>query len=455
MEKQLAGVFASFCAFGSGGHAKAELDNAKFAKMCRDTGILDRHFTPTDADLIFSKAKPRGGRTIDFHVFRQQVVSEIARRKRIPEPAVVEMLCGGGGPASSGTVAESVALHDDRGTYTGVYKHGGPSTTDLDTADLYFIANRQEADVRGVVSPHHQPSVRTPRTRSRSGSRSRAVADAMAASASDVQHTPQRGEPDPLLQQLGGAREIAAIVSTLQSLQARGVPLLGSAISRLHAAASSSSAQPHTHTAGQLSSYSPKPLSHDPSPPRDLGHHPARAIDPAAASPPRSGSMSRRSQSASGMRGEGARVLEELFNSFCAFGAGQRGSAEMDGAKFVKLCRDTCIIGRRFTTTDADLVFSKVKPKGGRTIGFSIFYRHALPEIAARKACSVEQLIQSMRGGPQSTGTIAEPVALHDDVDGYTGVYARGGPSSVDLQTSDLAYITNRAPADVRGIQQQ
>lgn len=32
----------------------------------------------------------------------------------------------------------------------------------------------------------------------------------------------------------------------------------------------------------------------------------------------------------------------------------------MDGARFVKLCKDCGIIGKGFTVTDADLIFSKV-----------------------------------------------------------------------------------------------
>jgi p25-alpha len=33
---------------------------------------------------------------------------------------------------------------------------------------------------------------------------------------------------------------------------------------------------------------------------------------------------------------------------------------EIDGPKFVKLCKDTGLIDRRFTVTDADIVFAMV-----------------------------------------------------------------------------------------------
>ena len=34
-----------------------EMDGAKFAKLCRDTKLLSRGFTPTDVDLFFAKVR--------------------------------------------------------------------------------------------------------------------------------------------------------------------------------------------------------------------------------------------------------------------------------------------------------------------------------------------------------------------------------------------------------------
>ena len=34
---------------------KDEMDNARFAKLCKDCGLYDKQFTTTDADLIFVK----------------------------------------------------------------------------------------------------------------------------------------------------------------------------------------------------------------------------------------------------------------------------------------------------------------------------------------------------------------------------------------------------------------
>lgn len=65
--------------------------------------------------------------------------------------------------------------------------------------------------------------------------------------------------------------------------------------------------------------------------------------------------------------------LYEVFVAFASFGAGRAAKAEMDGAHFVKLCKDTGLIDRAFTTTNADLIFAKVKAKGDRKILFEAF----------------------------------------------------------------------------------
>ena len=53
--------------------------------------------------------------------------------------------------------------------------------------------------------------------------------------------------------------------------------------------------------------------------------------------------------------------MEEVFKSFCAFGAGKDNVAMMDNAKFAKLARDLKLLDKKLTATDVDIIFSKVK----------------------------------------------------------------------------------------------
>lgn len=42
------------------------MDGKTFAKMAKDTKILDKHLTATDIDLIFAKVKDKAARKINF-----------------------------------------------------------------------------------------------------------------------------------------------------------------------------------------------------------------------------------------------------------------------------------------------------------------------------------------------------------------------------------------------------
>jgi hypothetical protein len=80
----------------------------------------------------------------------------------------------------------------------------------------------------------------------------------------------------------------------------------------------------------------------------------------------------------------------------------------------------------------------------------------ALELAAHKRGCSALELAHRVAavGGPSAADgcTIAEPVRLHDDKATYTGVYARGGPTTVDADPSSLAAVCDRSAADVRGV---
>ena len=56
----------------------------------------------------------------------------------------------------------------------------------------------------------------------------------------------------------------------------------------------------------------------------------------------------------------GGENVEQVFQSFCAFGAGS-GVAMMDNAKFAKFFRDLKLLDKKVTATDVDIIFSKIK----------------------------------------------------------------------------------------------
>jgi len=125
-ESQLLEAFCMFC----GSEAdKGQMDGRQFAKMTRDTGLINKKFTSIDTDIIFAKVKAKALRKIDFHQFLA-AVDHIAATKKVPVSNVVSKIVSAGGPKIGGTRTTQVRLHDDKRGYTGVHAKGGPSTVD-------------------------------------------------------------------------------------------------------------------------------------------------------------------------------------------------------------------------------------------------------------------------------------------------------------------------------------
>jgi len=139
-------VFKSFTA------DQPEMDGRTFVKFCKDSGLLDKSMTQTDADLIFTKCKGKGARKITFAEF-ETALTHVAEKRKCTVEELKEKICSSTGPQYKGTVADEVRFHDDKSTYTGVHQHGGPTTTDegrVQFNDLSQICDRSSASVRGV-----------------------------------------------------------------------------------------------------------------------------------------------------------------------------------------------------------------------------------------------------------------------------------------------------------------
>jgi hypothetical protein len=135
--------------------------------------------------------------------------------------------------------------------------------------------------------------------------------------------------------------------------------------------------------------------------------------------------------------------LQKNFEAFASFGTAP--SKDMDNSHFSKMLKECKIIGKSFTSTDADLLFSKVKAKDARKITFNDFKDRAIPEIAAKLKKTNEQIQEMIaNGAPKSSGTKAEAVRFHDDKSTYTGAAKQGGPTNVDRNAGSLAGVVDR-----------
>mmetsp|Transcript_145750 Transcript_145750/g.265475 ORF Transcript_145750/g.265475 Transcript_145750/m.265475 type:complete len:893 (-) Transcript_145750:266-2944(-) len=141
--------------------------------------------------------------------------------------------------------------------------------------------------------------------------------------------------------------------------------------------------------------------------------------------------------------------IEAAFKIF--LGANRYNLTRIDGATFVKGCRDCHLIGAHLSVTDADLLFARLAHGIGGKRGLDLHqFRAALDSIAMKKGTSTEELcigIQSS-GGPVSHGTTkAQTVRFHDDKSQYTGVHRHDGP---DVGRKAGGHLPRFAHSDLR-----
>ncbi|XP_075868494.1 tubulin polymerization-promoting protein family member 3-like [Nelusetta ayraudi] len=90
--------------------------------------------------------------------------------------------------------------------------------------------------------------------------------------------------------------------------------------------------------------------------------------------------------------------VETAFQKFAVHGDTSAAGKEMNGKNFAKMCKDCSITdGKNVTTTDVDIVFSKVKSKSARVVTFEQF-NQALTELAPKrfKGKSQEEALQQL-----------------------------------------------------------
>jgi hypothetical protein len=84
LEKAVRQCYVGFCQFGAGrtnsGNITMELDGTKFNKLAKECDLIDKKFTSTSVDMIFSKVKPKGSKKISYELFLE-ALRHIAEQK--------------------------------------------------------------------------------------------------------------------------------------------------------------------------------------------------------------------------------------------------------------------------------------------------------------------------------------------------------------------------------------
>ena len=117
---------------------------------------------------------------------------------------------------------------------------------------------------------------------------------------------------------------------------------------------------------------------------------------------------------------------------------------QLESRQFMKLCRESGLCTGPASAAAVDLCFTKAKQRNVRKLGFSEFLV-ALAMLAQEKGLpesKVMSMVAAVEGPRRNSTTTAEFCRFHDDKSTFTGVYARGGPSSKDAP--NLAMLVSR-----------
>lgn len=404
----LQAVFMDFANYGGGQGNRTDLmDGAKWAKFCRETGLQNKKsFTSVQVDLVFSKVKAKGERKIDFEEFKD-AISMVAEMKGLTFDGLCKKITEKGGPQSSGTKAEYNKFADPK-TFTGAY------------AAMVGLAVRQRAkadptwkdkleDVRPTASLREafkafcsfgkgNPDQMEGKTWAKMMRDCNIFDKKFTPTSADIIFSKAKPKGERVIRIQDFCKALQLVAQEKGLAYEEIVQKITSAGGPSSSGTKADSVKFHDDKSMYTGAYAANVgASKDAKVRTDWKSTRERPVAP--------------------------KGLKSVFNAFCTFGGGSVGM--MDNAKFAKCCTDCGILDRKFTSTDADIIFMKVKAKNERKIYFEDFlWALLLISEAKNKAFDIiaDMIISS--GGPASSGTIADAVKFFDDKSLYTGAYA-------------------------------
>nr|KAF6503162.1 tubulin polymerization promoting protein family member 2 [Molossus molossus] len=113
-----------------------------------------------------------------------------------------------------------------------------------------------------------------------------------------------------------------------------------------------------------------------------------------------------------------ASEAEKTFRRFAVFGESSSTGTEINNKNFSKLCKDCGIMdGKTVTSTDVDIVFSKVKAKNARTVSFQQF-QEAMKELGKKRFKAqnpdeaLENIYKLMEGKDPATSGVTKATTV-------------------------------------------
>eukprot|EP00605_Chrysophyceae_sp_TOSAG23-4_P000114 GSChrysophyteH1.ASY1.ANO1.124.1 assembled CDS len=439
------------------------IDSARFLKLMKDGKIFDKHFRYCDIDVIFSKHQDK--RRLNIEAFKACLL-EIALKKMVNVSEIITKLesLAETGPSLSGTYAEQTRLHDDKTTYTGVYKAGGPSTVNYENPTMAALCDRTKraTSILGKYAVKSSGKVKPSISDTTSVNRSFKEQQHLKEDPDiDVYDGPNCGIDSSKFNKLcvdaglfdkSFTRSDVDILFTKHRSSARKMNFEGFQNAMLEMAfkkgiqlgklldsvAPLAIEGPHNHgTIAEANRF-----YDDQSTYTGVASHSDHLMSQKELD-------TNDYEDGDGPGSEGGKLLQidmsvtqqqlmdvqHIYENFCSQSkrhSGEEGEEFMDSSRFNKLCVDAGLFDANFPKETVDIIFTKHKSSTiKRRMDFEGF-QNALLEIAMKKRVAlgsmIDEMIGSAYGGPSNNhGTIAEHNRFYDDKSTYTGAAKVGG----------------------------
>lgn len=498
-------IFDSYAAASYGvAIGRDGIDGTRFLKFCKDVQIFDSSaYKKEDVDIVFAKFREPSCNILSFKGFRG-AISHIAKKLHVSSDELVKYIVSVSPQASpnsstSVTIPLPNRLHDDINLYTGVHRlkfaasdkdlrMSRKAKTSLSSGDATELPSplRERYGTRNP-SPYMGLYSMSPPSHSISPSKSKQLNQyhhivshtqsldeyrpRHSSSSKIVSATPSGSYLQNFLNSYSSQENPMSPTELLaQGLRSPSPPLIDGPPSAAHNPNRYSNKKNHSHdiyTSLSLSNFDgqhsmvplsppsnqvllPPPPPPPPTPPlqqqqqqqllHQLPPQPAQALTThGVVSDPQ---LSNNHQSPNNSH------QEELQNIFEAYIFGTQPG--VDGARFLKFCKDFQLFDHSFRNMDVDVVFAKYKEVGQRYLSFRGF-QSALHHIAKRRRLPSQILLGYVLRNSHCVGRLSGgivvpiPTRFHDDPSSYTGVHRSGGPTVINDDIKDLSRMVDRS----------
>lgn len=353
--KALKQLFIQHSSYGKGKVTLEEMDGAAFAKLVSSAGLLDSKLTNITVDLVFTKSKLKGKRKLTYNNFLD-ALSQVASHKGFEFDKVVNIVMDAGPPKRSEMPAGK--MHLRKTTYPGMPTDTGPKRV-------------------GRLSAEGAPKLGQARVKKVSGGaaikpipmQSKVGKNLTIREMFDMYDPDQSGVLDRV--------EFGKLVVELQLTRHLHSTSEQSAEIDKHYLACDIKGEGNVDYREFSNWY--KALTGERSPSQALDNAPKVPLE------------YRKNAD-----------FKALYVKHCSFGKGNRKVDALDSAAFVKCLRQAGLLKNKLNVTSADLIFTKCKEKGQRTIKWVAFLE-ALAQCAAVLGSTFEEVADTVieSGEPQ------------------------------------------------------